>query len=1127
MAYTHLHIHTEFSLLTSLVRIQELVKRAKKQGFTALAITDKNNMYGTAAFYQACVKEDIKPILGAELTVSRNEPERGNAAAYTLLFYAKTYAGYQSLVQLATLAASREGLPFVTLEEVRSKAEDLLIISPFSSGEMQSLAEAGDKEAASDFLGQLKAIAGPKSVYVEIQNHWLPWERMRMQSIRHWLTANQVQVVATNHVHFFDKSQFNAAGTLQAIREGTSTKAMDDSLLSPEMYLKSEQEMQEQFAKWRQALDVTNTIADQCEVELPFGGKILPSYPLEPGQETSQVLRDWCEKGLTARVSDPDEAYQERLKKELRVIREMGYEDYFLIVADFMRFAHDQGILTGPGRGSAAGSIVAYVLGITDVDPLAYDLLFERFLNPERVSMPDIDIDFSDRSRDKVIHYVQHRYGSSHVAQIITFGTLAAKAALRDTARALEIPVSEVDQLTRQVPSRPNITLDEAYAESGSFRELLEAMPSGRDLFDTAKAIEGLARHTSIHAAGVVMSEHPLTDVVPLESGHDGLFLTQYPMNDLEALGLLKMDFLGLRNLSFMERIRELVYEKNGEWLDVTRLPIEDDQMFALFAKGATNGIFQLESQGMRRVLKQLRPSRFEDIVAVNALYRPGPMEQIPTFIARKNGEEPISYPHADLETILKPTYGVMIYQEQIMQIAAVMAGFSLAEADLLRRAVSKKKKEELDRSRTLFVSGAEGKGYSTAEAESVYDLIERFANYGFNRSHAVAYSMISCRLGWLKTHHPDAFMAALMEQTVHAPDKLVSFMAEARDMNLMVSGPSVQHSGLGVSVVERAIYLPLTVIRYTGVQAIEEIVRVRGLEGPFTSLFDFCKRVSLKKVNRRAIESLIMAGAMDDFGVERTTLFASLDDAIQYGDEEGKGFSLFDQEGGEPAYTTGGKMTLMNKLDEEQEAMGFYMSGHPVEDYEELLRPFNKMSIHEAIDTHGQSGKTVRVAGMVEKVRYVQTKKGEQMAFIHITDETGGLDVTVFPKVLKNHQMSLKKQELVFLEGQMQWRQDQWNLIMEKAITIDMLKMRKKDKQQPVLYLFISLLHEKTGKGEAVKEVLQDTPGDVPVVIKYESSGEVKKLSELWNIAAEDELLMKLEGILGKKNVHFRSSRV
>lgn len=1127
MAYTHLHIHTEFSLLTSLVRIQELVKRAKEQGFTALAITDKNNMYGSAAFYQACVKEGIKPILGAELTVSQTEPKRGDTPSYTLLFYAKTYAGYQSLVQLATAAASREGNPFVTLEEVRSKAEDLLVISPFSSGEMQILAESGDAEGASALLAQLQEIIGPKSVYVEIQNHWIPWERMRMQSIRHWLTANHVQVVATNHVHFFEKGQFKAAGTLQAIREGTSTTAMDDSLLSPEMYLKSEEEMQEQFAKWRQALDVTNTIADQCEVELPFGGKILPSYPLEPGQKISEVLREWCEKGLTARVADPGNAYRERLNKELQVIREMGYEDYFLIVADFMRFAHDHGILTGPGRGSAAGSIVAYVLGITDVDPLTYDLLFERFLNPERVSMPDIDIDFSDRSRDQVIQYVKNRYGASHVAQIITFGTLAAKAALRDTARALEIPVSEVDQLTKQVPSRPNITLDEAYAESKKFREMLEKMPSGRDLFDTAKTIEGLARHTSIHAAGVVMSKHPLTDVVPLEPGHDGLFLTQYPMNDLEALGLLKMDFLGLRNLSFMERIRELVYEKNGEWLDVTRLPIEDDQMFALLSQGATNGIFQLESQGMRRVLKQLRPSRFEDIVAVNALYRPGPMEQIPVFIRRKNGQEPISYPHVDLEPILKPTYGVMIYQEQIMQIAAVMAGFSLAEADLLRRAVSKKKKEELDQSRALFVSGAEGKGYSTSEAEMVYDLIERFANYGFNRSHAVAYSMISCRLAWLKTHHPEAFMAALMEQTVHAPDKLVSFMAEAREMDLTVSGPSVQYSGLGITVVDRAIHLPLSVVRYTGVQAIEEIVRVRSLEGSFTSLFDFCKRVSLKKVNRRAIESLIMAGAMDDFGVERTTLFASLEDAIQYGDEEGKGFSLFDQEGGEPEYTTGGKMSLMNKLDEEQEAMGFYMSGHPVQDFDELLQPYGKMSIHEAVEKHGQSGANVRVAGMIEKVRYIQTKKGEQMAFIHITDETGGLDVTVFPKVLKTYQMSLKKQELVFLEGQMQWRQDQWNLIMEKVITIDMLQMRKKDKQQPVLYLFISVVQERNGKDQSVKEVLQDTPGDVPVVIKYESSGVVKKLSELWNITPDDELLMKLEGLLGKKNVHFRSSRV
>lgn len=1127
MAYTHLHIHTEFSLLTSLVRIKELVKRAKEQGFTALAITDKNNMYAAAAFYQACMNEGIKPILGVELTVTRHEPEKGQFPAYTLLLYAKSYTGYQSMVKLTTLAATRETAPYVTLDELKEYAKDLVIISPFATGEMQIQAEVGKTDEATGLLNKLTDMVGASNVYVEIQNHWLPWERTRMQAIRQWLTTNRVQVVATNHVHFFEKNQFEAAGILQAIREGTSVKGMDESQLSPEMYMKSEQEMQEQFAKWRLALDVTNTIADQCHLELPFGGKILPSYPLEAGEQVSEVLYAWCEEGLTRRLTDPGALYRERLDKELRVIRDMGYEDYFLIVADFMRFAHENGILTGPGRGSAAGSLVAYVLGITDVDPLKYDLLFERFLNPERVSMPDIDIDFSDLSRDRVIHYVLDRYGPEHVAQIITFGTLAAKASLRDTARALEIPISEVDQLTKQVPARPNITLDEAYAESKRFRELLEAMPYGSMLFDTAKAIEGLARHTSIHAAGIVMSKHPLTDVVPLQPGHDGLFLTQYPMNDLEALGLLKMDFLGLRNLSFMERIAELVYQKNGEKLDLTRLPIEDKEMFELLGRGATNGIFQLESQGMRRVLKQLGPSRFEDIVAVNALYRPGPMEQIPTFIARKNGQEPIRYPHKDLETILEPTYGVMIYQEQIMQIAAVMAGFSLAEADLLRRAVSKKKKEELDRSRNLFITGAEEKGYSEDEAVTVYDLIERFANYGFNRSHAVAYSMISCRLAWLKTHHAEAFMAALMEQTVHAPDKLVGFIAEAREMNLKVSGPSIQKSGAGVSVVEHEIHLPLTIIRYTGMQAIEEIVRVRSLEGRFLSLFDFCKRVSLKKVNRRAIESLIMAGAMDDFGEERSTLFASLEDAIHYGDEESEGFSLFEQEGGEPAYTAGGKMTLMNKLDEEQETMGFYMSGHPVEEYVELLKSFAGMKIHEAVETHGQSGKTVRIAGMVEKVRFIQTKKGEQMAFVYITDETGGMDVTVFPKVLKQYQMSLKKQELVFLEGQLQWRQDQWNLIMDKAITIEMLKMRAKNKQQPVLYLFISRIQEKSAKDEAVKEVLQDTPGDVPVVVKYESTGQAKKLSELWNITPEDELLMKLEGILGKKNVHFRSSRV
>ncbi|ADH98856.1 DNA polymerase III subunit alpha [Salisediminibacterium selenitireducens] len=1126
MAYAHLHVHTEFSLLSSLIRIDDLTEQASSQGFTALAMTDLNNIYGAVSFYRACRARGIKPILGVELSMERLSLNSGRDVPTSLLLYAKSFRGYQSLVRLVTMACAREAEPYVTMDELEAEGEELVVISPFSEGRMQLLAEEGRDEEASAFLKTIRNVFGEEDVYVEIQNHWLRWERERMQRIRKWLTNERVPVVATNHVHALEPDQFGALQTLQAIKDGVRIEEIDESLRAPDMYLKNEEEMREQFAKWNTALDVTEEIVAKCEVELPLGGQILPSYPVSDGETAASLLRNWCEKGLYERYHAPEEKHRERLEKELQVIHDMGYEDYFLIVADFMDYAHRNGILTGPGRGSAAGSLVAYLLRITDVDPILYDLLFERFLNPERVSMPDIDIDFSDLDRDQVIHYVHERYGASKVAQIVTFGTLAAKAALRDTARVLGIPTADVDRLSKLIPARPNMTITAALEEAPAFNKAIREMPKGDLLLKTALDIEGIARHTSIHAAGVVMSKDPLTDIVPLQPSNDGLTITQFPMGDLEDLGLLKMDFLGLRNLSFMERIAETVKEKTGEALDLTRLPLEDERMFALLGKGETNGIFQLESQGMRRVLKQLKPERFEDIVAVNALYRPGPMEQIPLYIRRKNGEEPVTYPHEDLREILAPTYGVMIYQEQIMQIASKMAGFSLAEADMLRRAVSKKKKEELERSRTLFVEGAVGRGYAEDEATRVYELIERFANYGFNRSHAVAYSMISCRLAWLKTVHPEAFMAALMEQSVHAPDKLVRYIAEAKQMGLRVSGPSVQRSSRRFTVNNGEIVMALQVIRHTGHHAAAEIIRAREEEGPFGSLFDFCKRVSLKIVSRKTVESLIMAGAMDDFGVDRTSLFASLEDAFQFGDEDAEGFSLFEQEEGEPDYRQGGRMTLMDKLDEEREVMGFYLSGHPVEDDLELLKTYKRQSILEAMGVASEK-MTVRLAGMIEHIRLIRTKKGDQMAFVSMSDETGAMDITVFPEQLKHYQMALKKNGLIFTEGKMQWRNDAWNLILDKAVSLETLRSRVKEEAQPTLYIRFSHAQEKEGVPNKVEALLQDTPGEVPVVLKFESTGEVRKLSELWNVKVDESLLLKLEGLLGKKNLFFRPSRV
>ncbi|RKL66711.1 DNA polymerase III subunit alpha [Salipaludibacillus neizhouensis] len=1131
MSFVHLHVHSEFSLLQSAAKIADIVSLAAELNFPAVALTDINAMHGVIPFYKACKEKGIKPIIGVELHYNEKELSGREGPKYSLLFLAKSNKGYRSLLTLTTLAQTRENkqYPYITYSDLEKHAVDIIIISPFETGEMQFLLQNGQKAEANQVLDNLRKIVVEQDVYVEIQNHWRREERERLLAIREWQLERTIPIVASNHVHFLKKEQKDAHRVLNAIRLGEKLDTLPAGVTSEEYTFKSQQEMKELLPSWENAINETEKISERCEVTIALGEPVLPEFPVPQGFTSHTFLKHLCDLGVKERFQDPQENVWQRLAYELEVISTMNYEDYFLIVADFMKYAHDNHILTGPGRGSAAGSIVAYVLKITNVDPLEHDLLFERFLNPERVSMPDIDIDFSDTQRDEVIQYVAGKYGKTHVSQIVTFGTLAAKAALRDSARVLDLQQNKIDRVAKLIPSKSHITLRQAIAETPALKDMIAGDEELITLFRIAENIEGLPRHTSIHAAGVVMSKEPLTNVVPLQQGNDGLYLTQYPMGDLEEIGLLKMDFLGLRNLSFIERIIQLVFSNKGMKIELDHLPWNDKKTFDLLSEGDTSGIFQLESAGMKRVLKGLKPSEFEDIVAVNALYRPGPMENIPLYIARKHGEKSVSYPHEDLKGILKSTYGVVIYQEQIMKIASLMAGFTLAEADVLRRAVGKKKKEILEETREQFVRGASKKNYSLEEAEKVYDLIVRFADYGFNRSHAVAYSMISYQLAYLKANHSQEFLSSLMDMSIHNQEKLSEYISEARRKNITVMGPSILHSGALFEVKQGAIFIGLAALKNLGLQAIKNIIEERR-NGPFKNLFDLCSRVSGKTLSRKALESLVFAGALDDFGVERASQLASLDDAMEFGEKERekqlqRQDLLFYEEDSNPTYTEVSPLSNKDHLRYEKEVLGFYASGHPVQDAEKLLHNYDRLKILQIKEKDiWKDRESVRLAGLVENIRVIQTKKKEQMAFVRLSDETGEIEMTVFPKAFREFDTKLQKEELVFIEGKIQEHQGERKVLVDKCTTVEALQKRDSERKKPVLFLNITLIHERDGTLEKLKELLQDTPGSVPVILKYESNGQAIRLSEMWNTSSKQEFIYKIQAVLGQKNVFLKN---
>ncbi|EGL82108.1 DNA polymerase III, alpha subunit [Caldalkalibacillus thermarum TA2.A1] len=1130
--FVHLHVHSEYSLLDGASRFTELVKEAKRLGMKALALTDHGVMYGTIPFYKACQAEGIKPIIGVEVYVT-NKPldekvKKGEEHLYHLLLLAETYEGYQNLMKLST-KAHLEGFyykPRVTKHWLREYHRGLICLSGCLAGELQQALLAGDVERARAVALEHRDIFGQDHYFIELQDHGLPEQKKLNPRLIRLAEELDIPLVVTNDVHYTRAEDAVAHDCLLCI--GTGKKIQDDHRLkfpSPEFYLKSGEEMAQLFPHLPQAYENTLRIAERCQVEIPLGQEILPSYPVPQGMTAMGYLRQKCEEGLQERYENITDEIRKRLDYELEVIGQMGYADYFLIVWDFMRFAHEQGIITGPGRGSAAGSLVAYVLKITNVDPIKYNLLFERFLNPERVTMPDIDIDFSDRRRDEVLHYIVEKYGKDRVAQIITFGTLGARACVRDVGRVLGLPVPVVDRVAKCIPAGPGMTLDKAVASSAELRQMMEEDEQVRQLILMAKPLEGLARHTSIHAAGVVISEKPLTHYVPLQEGQDGIPLTQYPMEDLEALGLLKMDLLGLRNLTMLEEILRIINHgrREDERLTLDDIPFDDEATFRLLSEGDTAGVFQLESDGMRSVLKRLKPTTFEDIIAVLALYRPGPMDNIPLFIQAKHGKTKIEYPHPDLEPILKDTYGIIVYQEQIMQIASKMAGFSLGEADLLRRAVGKKKRDILERERDHFIKGCLARGYEQEVAEHVYDLIVRFADYGFNRSHSAAYAVIAYQLAYFKAHYPVAFLAALLSMNLSSPEKVADYLHQAAKRGIKVLPPSVLHSEEGVTVEQGHIRLGLSVIKNVGAAAVREIKQARQ-EGPFRNVLDFCQRVDLRICNRRVIEALTLAGALDELGMHRAQVLANLDEILDMA-ERAQGLKASDQlfffADELPDDYTWHEVTPFSaheQLKYEKEVLGFYLSGHPLDAYRDQVKRFGVIPLPELLET--PQGKRVRTVGYVYRVKRITTKKGEAMAFVQLEDQGVEMDTVVFPQVFAKEPALYREDNLLLVEGKLEEREDRKQLIITRAVDLTKLEPQKQQDQlmkEDACQLFVKIAPEteEGGKLKALEALLRQHGGKTPVYLFYERQRKTIRLGESYHVQLSETLLDKLKTLL------------
>lgn len=1074
--FTHLHVHTEYSLLDGFSRVKTLVKRAKEKGMTAVAITDHGCMFGAIDFYKAAKAEGIKPIIGCEVytaprKLTDKDPNYDKHQGHLVLL-AKDMVGYKNLIKIVSKSYV-DGFyykPRTDMDELKKHSQGLIALSACLAGDVPRAIMNGNYDKARKLAMEYRDIFGNGNYYLEIQDHGLPEQKQVNTEVVRLSRELNIPLVATNDVHYVDKDDAKIQDILMCLQ---MQKTIDDEnrmkFPSDEFYLKSREEMEQLFPELEEALDNTNEIAERCNVEFEFHKYHLPRYDVPEGYTTNGYFRELCQKGLVERYGeDCPEEYKERLEYELNTIENMGYVEYFLIVWDFINFAKQNNIMVGPGRGSAAGSIVAYTLKITDIDPMKYSLLFERFLNPERVSMPDIDIDFCYERREEVIDYVKRKYGEDHVAQIITFGTMGAKIAIRDVARVLNVSYNKADQIAKEIPFELGMTIDKAMDSNPTLVELYESDAEAREVIDISKRLEGTLRHASTHAAGVVIARNPVDEYVPLYKHQDSI-TTQFTMTTLEELGLLKMDFLGLRTLTVIRDALDLIELNRDikgytEHIDFSKMEYDDDEVFETLSQGNTLGVFQLESSGMRNFMKQLKPNSFEDIVAGISLFRPGPMDSIPTYIENKNNPEKVTYINDKLRPILEVTYGCLVYQEQVMQVVRDLAGYSYGRSDLVRRAMSKKKMDVMEEERQYFIHGKfddEGNieipgcirnGISEEDANKIFDDMIDFARYAFNKSHAAAYGVLAYETAYLKVHYPVEFMAALMTSIMGNSDKVVEYIRECNAIGIPVNPPDINKSFSKFSVEGDSIRFGLAAVKNVGVNIIENIVKEREENGEFKDFVDFAKRLDTKDTNKRVVESLIKCGAFDQISENRATLMAGYESVLESISMDRKKnvqgqISLFDafsaqvDEAPEMQLSTNlpvvREFSEKERLNMEKEVLGMYLSGHPLSEYKSELdrkTSINMKKINELKEDEKTYMKLhdreVIMGGMVIAKRIMTTKRNEIMAFITLEDLYGTIEVVVFPQTLKKFNILLNDDSIILIKGAISIDDDEAKLI-------------------------------------------------------------------------------------------------
>ena len=1147
MAFAHLHVHTEYSLLDGSNKIKECVARVKELGMNSVAITDHGVMYGVIDFYRAAKAAGIHPVLGSEVYVApgsrfSKEPGQGNEDRYYhLVLLAENDTGYHNLMKIVSRGFT-EGYyykPRVDLEVLEEFHEGIIALSACLAGEVQRYVARGLYEEGKEAALRYEHIFGKGNFFLELQDHGISEQQLVNQGLLRMSRETGIPLVATNDVHYTYADDVKPHDILLCLQTGK--KLADEDRMRYEggqYYIKSEEEMKALFPYALEALENTQKIADRCQVEIEFGVTKLPKYDVPDGWTSWEYLNKLCHEGLAERYQPVSKELTTRLDYELSVIKTMGYVDYFLIVWDFIKYAKDHGIMVGPGRGSAAGSLVSYCMGITTIDPIRYQLLFERFLNPERVSMPDIDVDFEPEGRQAMIEYVSRKYGADCVVQIVTFGTLAARGVIRDVGRVMDLPYAFVDSIAKMVPQELNITLDKALAANGEFRKLYQEDEQVQELVDMSKRLEGLPRHTSMHAAGVVISQKSVDEYVPLSLGSDGAVVTQFTMTTLEELGLLKMDFLGLRNLTVIRDAVEMIGKDTGKALDLNQIDYDDKKVLDYIGTGKTDGIFQLESAGMKSFMKELKPYSLEDIIAGIALYRPGPMDFIPQYIKGKNNRDDIIYDCPQLEPILEPTYGCIVYQEQVMQIVRDLAGYTLGRSDLLRRAMSKKKGEVMQRERQNFVYGNEEEGVpgcikngiDEATANKIYDEMIDFAKYAFNKSHAAAYAVVSYQTAYLKYYYPVEFMAALLTSVIDNSGKVAEYIYSCRQMGIQILPPDINKSVGTFSVENGNIRFGLTAIKSVGRPVIQAIIEERNERGEFKHLKDFIERMGGREVNKRTIENFIKAGVFDSLGGTRKQFMMIYIQIMDQVNQERKysmtgQMSLFDlvddeqKKEFEIPLPKVGEYEKENKLAFEKEVLGVYLTGHPLEDYEEKWKKsISRTTLDFQIDDEtGRSrvrdGAKEIVGGMITNKTIKYTRNNKTMAFLTIEDLMGTVEVVVFPRDYERNQNYLNEDSKVFVKGRVSEEDDAPSkLICETIIPFEQTKRE----------LWIQY-GDKLEYGEDephLFDMLGESEGNDTVVIYCKKERAIKRLSAGRNVCAEPALIVKLKNYYGEDRI-------